>query len=239
MGAARGTSRFQFLNVQDIIMTYSIAGLCRRTGMFGAAVTTSSIAVGSRCPYAKAGAGAVLTQHITDPRLGSRGILLLEQGKSAAEVLAALTEGEAGIEYRQLAVIDRNGGTAWFHGGRIASIHSASEGDGCVAIGNIIRTTAVTAAMVESFTGQPGDHLAERLMCALEAGLRAGGELRQEKSAALLVVHEHSFPLVDLRVDYDKDAIPQLRFLWENYVAVMGSYVARALDPGSFIPLRP
>jgi uncharacterized Ntn-hydrolase superfamily protein len=69
-------------------MTYSLVGRCSRTGMFGAAVTTSSGAVGSRCPYARAGVGAVLTQHRTDPRLGPRGLDLLEAGKSAEEVVA-------------------------------------------------------------------------------------------------------------------------------------------------------
>ena len=58
-------------------MTFSVVGMCHQTGMFGAAVATSSIGVGSRCPYARAGAGALLTQHRTDPRLGPRGLDLL------------------------------------------------------------------------------------------------------------------------------------------------------------------
>ena len=217
-------------------MTYSIAGHCPRTGMFGVAVTTSSIAVGSRCAFAKAGVGAVLTQHRTDPRLGPRGIALLEQGRTAPEAIADLTQGEPGIGFRQLAAIDRDGRTAWYHGDRIASVHNASEGEHCVAIGNIIRTPALTDAMVEAFANRPGEHLAERLLTALEAGLRAGGEFRQEKSAALLVVHEQSFPLVDLRVDYDRSPIVELRFLWENYLPQMQLYVARALDPATSDP---
>ncbi|MDT1986953.1 MAG: DUF1028 domain-containing protein, partial [Planktomarina sp.] len=39
-------------------MTFSIAGRCAKTGMFGVAITTSSISVGSRCPHARAGVGA-------------------------------------------------------------------------------------------------------------------------------------------------------------------------------------
>lgn len=217
-------------------MTYSIAARCPRTGMVGAAVTTSSIAVGSRCAFAKAGVGAVLTQHRTDPRLGPRGIALLDQGLSAAETIARLTNGEPGIGFRQLAAIDRAGRTAFFHGDRIASIHNATEGEGCVAIGNIIRTKAVTDRMVEAFASRPHEHLAERLVMALEAGLQAGGEFRQEKSAALLVVHEQDFPLVDLRVDYDRAAIAQLRFLWDNYLPQMQLYVHRALDPETSDP---
>lgn len=220
-------------------MTYSIAGHCPRTGMFGVAVTTSSIAVGSRCAFAKAGVGAVLTQHRTDPRLGPHGIALLEQGRTASETIADLTRDEPGIGFRQLAAIDRAGRTAWYHGDRIASIHNASQGEGCVAIGNIIRTRSLTDAMIAAFAARPQDHLADRLLAALEAGLREGGEFRQEKSAALLVVHEQSFPLVDLRVDYDRAPIAELRFLWETYIPQLQLYVDRALDPENSDPPPP
>ncbi|MFN7332870.1 MAG: DUF1028 domain-containing protein, partial [bacterium] len=71
-------------------MTYSILGRCARTGQFGAAVTTSSIAVGSRVPHVAPGLGGVLTQHRTDPRLGPRGLELLRSGCSAEETMAAL-----------------------------------------------------------------------------------------------------------------------------------------------------
>src|SRR3954467_14539663 len=101
-------------------MTFSIAGRCARTGMLGAVVTTSSIAVGSRCAYAQAGVGAVLTQHRTDPRLGPRGLELLAQGLEAKEVVQRLTANQPGIGWRQLAVLDREGRTAAFHGERIS-----------------------------------------------------------------------------------------------------------------------
>ena len=214
-------------------MTYSIAAKCPRTGMFGAAVTTSSIAVGSRCAYARAGAGAVLTQHRTDPRLGPRGLGLLEQGLPAQEVIGRLTQGVHGIGWRQLAVVDRDGNTAAFHGDRITSVHSADTGAGCVAAGNIIRGTGVTRAMIAAFEAEPQLHLAERLVRAMEAGYAAGGELKQIKSAALLVVERESFPLVDLRVDYDPQPLVQLRWLWEIYEPQVRLYVERAVNPDS------
>ena len=212
-------------------MTYSIAAKCPRTGMFGAAVTTSSIAVGSRCAYARAGVGAVLTQHRTDPRLGPRGLDLLEQGLPAPDVIERLTQGISGIGWRQLAVIDREGNTATFHGDRITSVHSAHAGAGCVAAGNIIRSTEVTRAMVAAFEAEPQLHLAERLVRAMEAGYAAGGELKQVKSAALLVVERESFPLVDLRIDYDPQPLVRLRWLWEIYEPSVRLYVERAVNP--------
>lgn len=214
-------------------MTYSLVGMCRRTGMFGAAVTTSNMNVGTRCPYAKAGVGAVLTQHRTDNRLGPRGIDLLEEGKSAPEVIDDLVDGNPTIGWRQLAVVDRNGDTGFYHGEHITSIHAAAQGDGCCAIGNIIRNEDVPRKMIEAFEGSPDDHLAERLLLALEAGFVAGSEFKQVKSAALLVVHEESFPLVDLRVEFDRAPLVELRFLWEAYQPQMERFVVQVIDPDS------
>ena len=214
-------------------MTYSIAAKCSRTGMFGAAVTTSSIGVGARCAYARAGVGAVLTQHRTDPRLGPKGLDLLAQGLSAQDVIERLTRGVPGIGWRQLAVIDNEGRTAAYHGERISSVHSGDEGPGCIAIGNIVRTTGVTRAMVDAFGADPKLHLAERLVRSMEAGYAAGGEPKQVKSAALLVVERESFPLIDLRVDYDPQPLVQLRWLWEIYEPSVKLYVDRALNPDS------
>ena len=214
-------------------MTYSIAAKCPRTGMFGVAVTTSSIAVGARCAFVRAGVGAVLTQHRTDPRLGPRGLDLLAQGLSAGATIEALTRDVPTIGWRQLVVVDTQGGTAWFHGERIKSVHSAHTGVHCVAAGNIIRNTQVTKAMVEACDADASLALPERLMRAIEAGHAAGGEPKQVKSAALLVAHKESFPYVDLRVDYDPRPLEQLRWLWEIYEPSANLYVSRAVDPDS------
>jgi uncharacterized Ntn-hydrolase superfamily protein len=214
-------------------MTFSVVGMCRQTGMFGAAVTTSSIGVGSRCPFAQAGVGAVLTQHRTDPRLGPRGLELLATGHSASQVMATLVQEHPTIGWRQLAIIDTQGETAYYHGDRISSIHAAAQGNAVCAIGNILRSEAVPQAMVEAFSQEPEAHLAERLLRALEAGLEAGGELKQVKSAALLVVHEQPFPLVDLRIELDPQPLAELRFLWELYRPQLELYVRRAIDPDS------
>jgi uncharacterized Ntn-hydrolase superfamily protein len=214
-------------------MTFSLVGMCRRTGMFGAAVTTSSIGVGSRCPFAAAGVGAVLTQHRTDPQLGPRGLQLLAAGQSAQQVIASLATDNPTAGWRQLAIIDKRGETAYFHGDKITSTRTAAQGDGVCAIGNIIRNADIPQAMVEAFSQTPDDHLAERLLCALEAGLAAGGELKQVKSAALLVVHEQAFPLVDLRVELNPQPLVELRFLWELYQPQAELYVRRAIDPDS------
>jgi uncharacterized Ntn-hydrolase superfamily protein len=214
-------------------MTFSIAGRCARTGMLGAVVTTSSMAVGGRCPYAQAHVGAVLTQHRTDPRLGPRMLERLREGAAPAAILKDLEKTEPGIGWRQLAIIDAKGQAAFFNGSNIYSVVKGLVGRDCVAVGNILRSTDVVDAMVQSFEANEAEPLAERLIRAIEAGDAAGGELKQIKSAGLLVAHRESFPFVDLRVDLDPRPLVQLRFLWELYQPTADDYVGRAVNPDS------
>jgi uncharacterized Ntn-hydrolase superfamily protein len=212
-------------------MTFSIAGRCARTGMLGAVVTTSSMAVGGRCAWAEANVGAVLTQHRTDPRLGPTVLERLRGGAAPEAIVRDLERSESGLGWRQLAIIDAAGRAAFFNGDRIYSVHKGRVGRDCVAAGNILRRTDVVDAMVESFEANEDQPLAERLMRAIEAGDAAGGELKQLKSAGLLVVHRESFAYVDLRVDLDPRPLVGLRFLWELYQPTADEYVVRAVDP--------
>jgi uncharacterized Ntn-hydrolase superfamily protein len=213
-------------------MTFSIIGRCAQTGMFGVAITTSSICVGARCPHARAGAGAVATQNITDPTFGPRILDRLAAGLDAPAALAAAMEGRPHLDYRQLTVIDRTGRTAHFTGRHILGTNAVSEGTDCLAAGNLLKSTAIPGAMTAAFAASSGGHLAERLLFALEAGLAAGGEAGPVHSAALLVVHEQPFPLVDLRCDWDDaNPIAVLRRLWGDYAPQMAAYLTRALDP--------
>ena len=214
-------------------MTFSIAGRCARTGMLGAVVTTSSMAVGGRCAYAEANVGAVLTQHRTDPRLGPKMLERLREGAAPAAILKDFEKSETGIGWRQLAIIDARGQAAFFNGSNIYSVFKGLVGRDCVAVGNIIRNTDVVDAMVLSFEANEAQPLAERLMRAIEAGDAAGGELKQIKSAGLVVAHRESFPFVDLRVDLDPRPLVQLRFLWELYQPTADEYVVRAVNPDS------
>jgi uncharacterized Ntn-hydrolase superfamily protein len=214
-------------------MTFSIAGRCARTGMLGAVVTTSSMAVGGRCAYAQANVGAVLTQHRTDPRLGPKMLERLRSGEAPNAILKDFEKTEPGIGWRQLAIIDAKGEAAFFNGTNIYSIYKGRVGRDCVAAGNILRNTDVVDAMVQSFDANEAQPLAERLLRAIEAGDAAGGELKQIKSAGLVVAHRESFPFVDLRVDLDPRPLVQLRFLWELYQPTADEYVVRAVNPDS------
>lgn len=216
-------------------MTYSLAGRCARTGMLGAVVTTSSIAVGSRCPFAAAGIGAALTQNMTDPRLGPLALDLLRRGYSAESVISSLVAATPRSDWRQLAVIDAQGRTASFSGTSCRPEVAEAHGNDCVALGNIVRTKEVPFAMVRAFEADPAAPLAARLIAALKAGDEAGGEFKPLVSTALIVADKQAFPYVDLRVDSDPAPISTLARLWREYEPVADLYVTRAMDPESAI----
>jgi len=214
-------------------MTYSLLGRCARTGQIGAAVTTSSLAVGSRVPHVAPRIGGILTQHRTDPRLGPRGLELMRSGCTAEETLAALVASTPDHGWRQLAAIDAQGRTAHFHGKHVKPALNAVHVTDCVALGNILANDRVPAAMAAAFTASADQPLAERLVRAMEAGEEAGGEGKPVISAALLVMEREVFPLVDLRVDLAPEAISALRALWDAYSPSVEVFVTRAVDPDS------
>ena len=213
-------------------MTFSIAGRCAKTGAFGVAITTSSIAVGARCPHARAGVGAVATQNITDPNLGPMLLDLMSQGLSSRDSIDSIIRDQPFIEYRQLTAVDRNGNSASWSGKHILGTHGVSEQRDCVAAGNLLKSVELPKVMTGVFAANADQHLAERLLRSLEAGLASGGEEGPVHSAALIVCHQQAFPLVNLRVDWDEETpIGVLRKLWEDYRPQMGAYLQRAIDP--------
>ena len=132
-------------------MTFSIAGRCSRTGMFGIAISTSSIAVAARCPWARAGVGAVSTQNVTDPRLGPKGLDLLAQGLSAPDALKQLMAHAPNPEYRQVIMVDAAGRTAHWTGEKALGNRGLAVGKDCVSGGNLLSHSEVPRALVEAF----------------------------------------------------------------------------------------
>ncbi|ACC75106.1 DUF1028 domain-containing protein [Paraburkholderia phymatum] len=213
-------------------MTFSIVGRCAQTGQLGIAISSSSIAVGARCPWLRAGVGAVATQNVTLPALGPQILDLLEHAKlePAAALDRALGASEWS-EYRQVTVIDSRGRTAFFSGKQALGTYHAVAGSQCVAAGNMLAGTDVIEAMIPAFGNAPG-MLADRLLAAMHAAIAAGGEAGPVHSAALKIVGDLIWPIVDLRVDWaDDDPVGRLDGLWQAYKPQMLDYVTRALDP--------
>jgi len=213
-------------------MTFSLAARCPRTGMFGAAVSSSSPAVAARCPFARAGVGAACSQNVTDPRLGRQLLDFLAAGKDADAALSAVVAKAPNVSYRQLTVIDAEGRVAAYSGAGTLGTFATHLGRDCVAAGNLLASTDVPAAMAAAFERDPDAHLGDRLVAALQGALEAGGEEGPVRSCGMVLVRDVDWYVADLRVDWSEaDPIAELQAVWEVYQPQLDDYVTRALDP--------
>lgn len=218
-------------------MTFSIVGRDPQSGDLGIAVQSKFLAVGAVVPWARAGVGAVATQSWANTSYGPRGLDLLAAGKSADEALAALTNADDNAKQRQAGIVDAQGRSATFTGAGCYTWAGGLAGPNFAAQGNILVGEETVKAMADIFQSEQGP-LWHRLVLALAAGQRAGGDSRGQQSAALLVVRESggyggfNDRLMDLRVDDHPHPIEELARLVEMYEL----YFMKP-DPGDLLPI--
>jgi len=205
-------------SVRRPVHTYSIVALDRSTGELGVAVQSHWFSVGSTVIWAESGVGAIATQSFVEPSYGPLGLDLMRAGKSAAEALAGLLKADRNEAVRQVAMVDASGAVA-AHTGRNcipAAGHVVGEAFSCQA--NLMLKDTVWKAMAQAFRTTPGQ-LVDRLLAALEAAEREGGDIRGRQSAAILVVRGQSSGawwkdrLYDLRVEDHAAPLEELKRL--------------------------
>ena len=171
------------------VATFSIVAFDPDTGELGVAVQSKYFSVGHVVPWGEAGVGVVATQANVNAGYGLKGLDLLRQGLSAEAVKDRLLAEDTfpGVEGRQFAVVDANGGIAVHTGPSANSWAGHRVGEHYSAQGNILTGPEVVEAMGDAFEAADGT-LAEKLQAAMVAGQAAGGDSRGRQSAALLVV---------------------------------------------------
>ena len=198
--------------------TFSIVARDEASGEIGVAVQSHWFSVGSVVPWAEAGVGAVATQSIAEPAYGPLGLTLMRAGKSPSEALSALLSVDAQAHLRQIAMIDARGRVAAHTGEKAIAAAGHLTGEQFSVQANLMRSDAVWPAMAAAFRDAEGD-LAERMLVALEAGERAGGDIRGRQSAALIIVRAEptgkpwADRRFDLRVEDHAEPIVELRRL--------------------------
>lgn len=192
-------------------MTLSIVARCPDTGQVGVAAATGTPGVGKLLTWARARVGAVATQGWVNPYLGIDALDLLANGHPAARVLEAVLALDPAPEQRQVGLVDAWGHTATWTGPACADWAGARQGDGWCVQGNLLESGRGVAECAAAFaTHDRGRPLVERLMAALESGVRAGGDRRGERSATVYVMDVEEYPLWDVRVDDSRDPITDL-----------------------------
>jgi uncharacterized Ntn-hydrolase superfamily protein len=170
-------------------MTFSIVAVSEDRQWLGVAVASRVLAVGRAVSAAAVGVGAIATQAHCNMTYRPRGLDLLRSGLSAPEVLAALIADDAGPDGRQVGVVDRNGVSATHTGPKAWPWAGGLTGPGYAIQGNILAGQHVVEAMERTWlSAPPGEPFNRRLIKALLAGDRAGGDRRGRQSAAILVV---------------------------------------------------
>lgn len=198
--------------------TFSIVGADPRTGEVGVAVASKFLAVGSVVPFAQAGVGAIATQSYANTTYGPRGLELLRRKIEPQKVIERITQDDPRRDQRQVGIVDAQGRSATFTGKNCIRWAGGIAGKNFAAQGNILTGEAVVKAMAEAFQNTQGE-LALKLMAALEAGEKAGGDARGKQSAAILVARPKGGyggfddRYIDLRVDDHPEPVQELRRL--------------------------
>ena len=228
------------MKIQKPIATFSICAFDAAKQEWGVAVQSKFMAVGAVVPWARAGAGAIATQSYANLDYGPDGLTLLAAGHSAADVVARLTEADDERAYRQLGIVDAQGGVAAFTGDECMDWAGHKLGDGYCCQGNIL-VEGTVEAMAESFEAARASgkgELADWLVASLAAGQAAGGDSRGRQSAAVTVVRENggyggrTDRYIDLRVDDHPTPIKQLHALLDAHHLFFG-----AVDEADLVPL--
>ncbi len=195
--------------------TFSIVAFDPSTNELGVAVQSKFLAVGAVVPWVIGGLGAIATQAWANTSYGTRGLRLLEEGHEPGHVIETLTQSDEHNDERQIGIVDSNGRSASFTGTKCMAWAGGLAQDNVAVQGNILAGPAVIENMAASFSASAGC-LADRLLAALHAGQRAGGDRRGQQSAALYVGKPaggyggFNDRYIDLRVDDHLEPIGEL-----------------------------
>lgn len=220
-------------------MTWSILAHDPATGAFGVAVATKNFAVGAGVPFMRPGLGVAASQSISNRYLGPAALDGLARGLSPKLAVESAVAGDEGRGLRQLHALDRHGHShAWTGANCVAWCGSVSAPNVSVA-GNMLANQQVVVDTLGAYLVASGD-LGERLMAAMEAGQRAGGDRRGRQSAALFVMTTEDLPDLNIRVDDHPDPLVELRRLlgvWRRDRAPGLAHAPRRACPAGVIDL--
>ena len=202
------------------VATYSIVARDAATGELGVAVQSHWFSVGSIVSWAEAGVGAVATQSFVDASYGPLGLALMRAGRSAPDALKGLVAADEGRDVRQVAMIDAQGRVDAYTGNKCIAAAGQRVGKDYSMQANLMEKSTVWDAMARAYESGTGG-LAEKMLAALEAAEREGGDIRGRQSAAILIVKGKSSGrpwaggdiVMELRIEDHPEPLAELRRL--------------------------
>jgi uncharacterized Ntn-hydrolase superfamily protein len=205
-------------------MTWSLIAQDSATGEFGIAVATKFFAAGARVPFVSSGVGGIATQALVNPYYGIDGLQLLRKGHTPDDTLSTLLKADAGREHRQVHLIGYNGDIAAHTGAACLNWAGHQRGHCFSVAGNMLAGPQVLERTTEAFLTNAHLPFASRLICAMQAGEAAGGDIRGKQSAALIICRHDEWSSLDIRVDDHPEPLRELdrlekvsRMEWVRY----------------------
>ena len=196
-------------------MTFSLLYLDKSSGCFAGATATGNLCVGGWVLRGRPHVGLTASQGAEPSVLwGEDALIQMHKGLSAPTAVEHVTRIDPRREWRQIAAIDGDGNVSAFSGQQNGPIIDEIIEDGLILTGNILSNETVLASMYDTFIGSSAS-IGDRLIAALRAGEKAGGDSRGLMSAALLILPPDSPPLT-LRVDFDETPIDRLELLLQK-----------------------
>ncbi|MDZ7613623.1 MAG: DUF1028 domain-containing protein [Flavobacteriaceae bacterium] len=199
--------------------TFSVVARDPATGEMAVGVQSHWFSVGTIVAWGKSGVGVVATQSFVNPAYGPNGLQLMENGITAKQAMDNLIAKDEGREVRQVAMLDNKGNAHAFTGEKCIASAGHFVGDNFSVQANMMLNDEVVPAMAKAYLKNSGLPLAERVLATLKAAQEAGGDIRGQQSAALIVVGGQKVTepwkdkLVDLRVDDHNTPIKELERL--------------------------
>lgn len=206
----------------------SIAGYDPETGEVGIAMASRFFAVAPIAVHVRAGVGAVATMGGSPYKDADEMLDWMQAGASPDEVVARLRQrypqniGQMNIVDVKGRSVSTTGNERMWKGHKFGKYYAAA--------GNILAGPEVVDAFAATFeqTQGSGLPLAERLLRALEAADRAGGDARGRMGATLVVKKkrpggvgpQNTDDYVNLRIDDSSSAIQELRVLYHHWQSI-------------------
>lgn len=217
---SHGSSSYaQNMFSKDLAHTYSIVAMDTITGEMAVGVQSHWFSVGTLVSWGKSGTGVVATQSFVNPAYGPDGLDLMEQGVTATDALEQLVALDEGRDFRQVAMLDADGNVHAYTGSKCVASAGHITGDYFSVQANMMLNDLVVPAMAETFALRTDLPLAKRILAAMKAAQKAGGDIRGKQSAAIIVVgpekakNPWTDKKIDLRVDDHQEPLKELERL--------------------------
>ena len=211
-------------------MTWSILARDPATGTLAVAVASRFFAVGAICPFVEGEVAALATQALVNPMYAVHAMPRLRAGEAPEIILASLVTPDPGAGQRQFHILDATGRIAQHTGPDCVPWAGHVSAENVSVAGNMLAGETTVTATLAAYLSASGS-ITERLLTAMEAGEKAGGDKRGKQSAGLKIASHDPYPDLDIRADDHPDPLAELRRLYRASLERFA--VFRRMLPGS------